>query len=212
MTCALSVDISYSVLDQSISFNTNPSQCDAYYASDFMACYGGFWALNAAGDISTGSPPAAMAGGISKRGNAYAFYSLPTKDGYNANGVYPVYNLDCKVCNRFFKRLLECALPFNGDEKSLTDALLECAGVNRDINDNFTFTKVDDFFLATSCGLVNGQYSFAPSELDASGRVSYAFVTPVFSSTISQHCESMEAQVKGSGHVAVDTLKGNIVF
>lgn len=205
------MDISYAVLDQSISF-VAPSQCDAYYASELKACYGAFWALYSAGDVAMGSPPAAVAGGISKRGHAYAYYSLPTKDGYNAKGVYPVYDLDCKVCNQLFKRLLQCALPFNGNEKSLTDALLGCAGITRDINDDISFTKDDDFFLATSCGLIYGQYSFAPSELDASGRVSYAFVTPVFSSTISQHCDSMEALAKPNGQVTVDPLKGNIAF
>ncbi len=212
ITCALSVDIGIDGGDQSISFS-DPSQCDLYYASKFQSCYGGFWALYSAWDPTPDSPPAALAGGLSKKGDVYAYYSLPAQDSYNAKGVYPVYKLNCKVCTTFFKRLLECALPFNGNEKSLTEALLDCAGVTRDINDNYTFTKADDYFLATSCGLINGQYSFAPSELDAPGRVSYAFLTPVFSSPISQYCNTMEARAKpNGGGVTVNVLKNNVVF
>lgn len=211
LTCALSVDISVDPVDQSISFS-NPSQCDLFYASQFQACYGGFWALYAAGDIGTGSPPAAIAGGITKKGNAYAYYSLPANEGYNSKGVYPVHNLDCKVCGQFFKRLLQCALPFDFNQKDLRGALLGCAGITKDQNDDFVFTNAEDYFVATTCGLLNQQFSFPASEPDASGRVSYALVTPVFASVIRENCPTMEARATANGKVTVKVLKGNIVF
>ena len=70
---------------------------------------------------------------------------------YNFKGVYPSYKLNCKACkacNNFF--LLECVLPFIKDEKDLTTALLSCAGISNDENEDFVikFKNAKDFFLA----------------------------------------------------------------
>jgi len=200
------VDLGVNAGDQSISFS-DPSECADFYSADFQACYGGFWALYSAGDFENGSPPAAVAGGVTKKGKVYASYSLPSYDNYNAKGVYPTRNLDCKVCGRFFKRLLECALPFDADEKDLTSALQECAGITQDENDDYIFTDDNDTFLAEACGLLRGGYSSAPSEADASRKVSYALVTPFLSGVVSQQCPAMEAQSKKYAGVAVVFLK-----
>lgn len=205
------MDISIDAADQSVSFQ-NPSECDAYYASDLQSCYGAFWALYSAGDIERGSPPAVIAGGIKKTGSLYAYYSLPSYDTYNAKGVYPTRDLDCKVCGQFFKRLLQCALPFDPDQIDLTSALRECAGITKDENDDYAFTDANDYIVASMCGLLNGEYSAAPSEADASGQVSYALVTPMFSSEVSQQCPALEAHAKKFGGVSVKTLKTNVIF
>ena len=142
----------------------------------------------------------------------YASYSLPTYDTYDAKGVYLVRDLNCQVCGRFFKRLLECALPFDAAEKDLTSALQECAGITQDEDDEYIFTDDNDAFLASACGLLEGGYSSAPPEADASRQVSYALVTPFLSGVVSQQCPAMEAQSKKYGGVAVVFLKNNIIF
>ena len=65
------------------------------------------------------------------------------------------------------------------------------------------------FSSQTACGLLNGEYSYAPLEPDFSGRVTYALATPVFSFVISQYCPAVEAHVKTNG-VKVNILKGNV--
>jgi hypothetical protein len=114
--------------------------------------------------------------------NAYSSHNKTSKHDTSSSkvglgGLVKTRKLDCKTCQTFAKRVLQCAMPVTteGDlDDDFTDALEGCV----DLED------ANDQFLATVCGLSDnlGPFgsSWAPLE-EVDGEIDYVYFTPVLS-------------------------------
>jgi hypothetical protein len=140
-----------------------------------------------------GSTPAALAGTVTKAGGLSALYSLPedfesskifstdnktskhvsSSSKVGLGGLVKTRKLDCKTCQTFAKRLLQCALPVSNDLDGEFIAAVE---------DCIDFDDANDNFLATRCGFTD---EFAPLAAQGSpleevdGEIDYTYLTPM---------------------------------